>query len=100
MSISKYIALFWLLADMLHWEEFKKHIPSELIFIFVPFGLALLSPRRLLTVFLGFSILLSKFVFLIFLFQSLWSALVTVVWAIALIRTLLRIPMKVISIPG
>jgi len=79
------IALFWLLADTLHWEEFKQHIPSELIFIFVPFGLALLSPRRLLTVFLGNSILLFKFVFLIFLFQSLWSALVTIVWAIALI---------------
>jgi hypothetical protein len=79
------IALFFFLSDTLHWEAFKKHIPSELIFICIPFGLALLSPRRLLTVFLGFSILLFRFVFLIFLFQSLWSALVTVVWAIALI---------------
>ena len=79
------IALFWLLADTLHWEEFKQHIPSELIFIFVPFGLALLSPRRLLTVFLGFSILLFKFVFLIFLFQNLRSALLTVAWAIGVI---------------
>jgi hypothetical protein len=70
LSLTFGIALFWLLADMLHWEEFKKHIPSELIFIFVPFGLALLSPRRLLTVFRGFSILLSKFVFLIFLFHE------------------------------
>lgn len=79
------IALFWFLADSLHWQEFKSHLASEVIFISVPFGLALLSPRRLLTVFLGFSILLFRFIFLIFLFQSLWSALVTIVWAIALI---------------
>jgi hypothetical protein len=79
------IALFWFLADSLHWQEFKRHLASELIFICIPFGLALLSPRRLLTVFLGFSVLLFRFIFLVFLFQSLWSALVTIVWAIALI---------------
>ncbi len=79
------IALLFFLSDTLHWEVFEKHIPSELIFIGVPFGLALLSPRRLLTVFLGFSILLFRSIFLIFLFKSLWSAVVTIVWAIALI---------------
>jgi hypothetical protein len=79
------IVLFFFLSDTLHWEVFKKHISSELIFISIPFGLALLSPRRLLTVFLGFSLLLFRFIFLIFLFENLWSALVTVVWAIALI---------------
>ena len=69
------IALFWFFADVVHWEDFRKHIVSELIFISVPLGLALLSPRRLLTVFLGFCILLFRLVFIIFLFQSFWSAL-------------------------
>jgi hypothetical protein len=32
------IALFWFLADSLHWKEFKRHLPAELIFLSVPFG--------------------------------------------------------------
>jgi hypothetical protein len=79
------IALFFFLSDALHWETFKKHIFTELIFIGVPLGLAILSPRRLLTVFIGLSLLLFRFIFLIFLFENRWSALVTIVWAIALI---------------
>ena len=79
------IALFFFFSDALRWATFEKHVFAEVIFIGVPFGLAMLSPRRLLTVFLGLSLLLFRLAFLIFLFENLWLALAIVVWATALI---------------
>jgi hypothetical protein len=59
-------AILWAFADAtLHWEMFKTHPLGELVSVGILFGLALLSPRKLLTVFLGLCILLFRFVFLI-----------------------------------
>jgi hypothetical protein len=79
------IALLFFFSDALRWASFEKHILAEVVFVGVPFGLAALSPRRLLTIFLGLSFVLFRFAFLIFLFENLWLALAIVVWAIALI---------------
>jgi hypothetical protein len=80
------VALLWAFFDAtLHWETFKTHLVGEIVSVGIPFALALLSPRRLLTVFLGLCIPLFRFVFLIFLFQNLWSLPATVVWLLLLV---------------
>jgi hypothetical protein len=79
------IALVWVLIDTNQWEVFKRHLLSEVAFVSVALGLALLSPRRLLTVFIGFGLLLFRFLFIFFFFQNVWSALVGIVWAAVLI---------------
>ena len=79
------IALFWLLIDARQWEVFRKHLPLEIVFVSVPFGLALLSPRRLLTLFVGFGLLLFRVVFVFLFSANLWSALVGIIWAVILI---------------
>jgi len=80
------VALLWAFFDAtLHWEAFKTHLIGEIVSVVIPLTLALLSPRRVLTVFLGLCIPLFRFVFLIFLFQSFWSLLVTVAWLLLLV---------------
>ena len=74
------IALVWDSFDALKWILFKQHVASEAIFVAVPFLLALLSPRRLLTIFVGLCLPLFRLVFMLFLFANLWSALGVPLW--------------------
>jgi hypothetical protein len=78
-------ALVLAFEDSLHWNTFKSHIAGEILFVCIPCALALLSPRKLLTVFLALSLLLFRGIFLLFLFQNLWSALAIVAWILLLI---------------
>ena len=78
-------SLVWAFADTMQWRSFKSHIAAEIVFVGIPFVLALLSPRRLLVFFLGLSLVLFRCIFLIFLFQNLWSALATIAWLLLLI---------------
>jgi hypothetical protein len=74
------IALVWASFDALKWILFKQHLLSEAIFVAVPFLLALLSPRRLITIFVGLCVPLFRLVFVLFLFTNLWSALGVLLW--------------------
>lgn len=78
-------SLVWAFADAIHWYSFKSHIAAESVFVGIPFALASLSPRRLLAFFIGLSLVLFRCIFLIFLFQNLWSALATIAWLLLLI---------------
>jgi hypothetical protein len=78
-------SLVWAFADAIRWSSFKSHITAELVFVGIPFVLASLSPRRLLVFFLGLALVLFRCIFLIFLFQNLWSALATIAWLLLLI---------------
>jgi hypothetical protein len=78
-------SLVWAFADAMRWSSFKSHITAELVFVGIPFALASLSPRRLLVFFLGLTLVLFRCIFLIFLFQNLWSALATIAWLLLLI---------------
>lgn len=77
--------LIWSFSDALHWVNFKKHVLTELIFVGIPFLLALLSPRKQLALFIGFSLILFRCIFLIFLFQNIWTATATVLWLVLLV---------------
>jgi hypothetical protein len=78
------VALLWAFSDALHWENFRRHLAAEIVCVGIPFALALLSPRRLLALFLGFCIALFRCIFLIFLFHNLWSMLATLAWLLLL----------------
>jgi len=79
------IGLLWAFFDALHWDGFRRHLAAEIIFVGISFALALLSPRRLLVVFMGMCVMLFRFVFLIFLFHNDWSMLATVAWLLLLV---------------
>ncbi len=75
------VALLWAFFDAtLHWDTFKSHLLSEVVSVSIPLVLALLSPRRLLAVFIGLSIILFKLIILIFIFHNVWSLLAAVLW--------------------
>jgi hypothetical protein len=79
-------SLIWALSDTtFRWETFKTHAFAEVVCVAVPLALALLSPRRILMVFLGLCIVLFRFMFLIFLFHDIRSTLATLVWLVLLI---------------
>jgi hypothetical protein len=79
-------SLIWALSDTtFHWETFKTHAFAELVCVATPLGLALLSPRRILAVFLGLSIVSFRLMFLIFLFHDIKSTLATLTLLVLLI---------------
>jgi len=79
-------SLIWALSDTsFHWETFKTHTFAEVVCVAIPLALALLSPRRILTVFLGLSVVSFRGVFLLFLFHDIRSTLATLVWLLLLI---------------
>ena len=50
-------SLIWALSDTtFHWETVKTHAFAEVVCVAIPLALALLSPRRVLTVFWGWSL--------------------------------------------
>jgi hypothetical protein len=79
------VALVWAFADALHWDSFRGHIAGEIVFVGIPSALASLSPRRILALFIGLSVVLFRCIFLIFLFQNLWSTLATLAWFLLLV---------------
>src|SRR5262249_37514626 len=63
-----------------HWEVFKILAFGELVCLSIPLALALLSPRRLATVFVALSILLFRFIFLAFVFHAIRSMFLSLGW--------------------
>jgi len=79
------IAFVWATIDALNWQSFARNLPKELIFVAAPLAIAMLSPRRLLVIFIGLATPLFRLLFLMFTFQSIRWALAVVVWALALV---------------
>src|ERR1700676_5135757 len=80
------VALLWAFFDAtLHWDTFNRHLVGEVVSVSIPLALALSSPRRLLAIFTGLCIPLVRFIFLIFIFQNVWSMLATVLWLVLLV---------------
>jgi len=80
------VALLWAFFDAtLQWDTFNRHLVGEVVSVSIPLVLALCSPRRLLAVFIGLSILLFRLIFLIFIFQNAWSLLATATWLALLV---------------
>jgi hypothetical protein len=80
------VALLWAFVDAtLHWDTFNRHLVGEIVSVIIPLVLALLSPRRLLAVFIGLGIVLFRFIFLIFVFRTVWSMLATALWLALLV---------------
>jgi hypothetical protein len=79
-------SLIWALSDAtFHRGLFKIHVLAEVLCVAIPLALALLSPRRILAVFLGMSVAFFRGVFLLFLFHDIQSALATLVWLVVVI---------------
>ncbi len=87
-------ALIWAFADAIHWKTFKHHLVGELVWVGIPCCLALLSPRRLLTLSLALSLILFRCIFFIFLIQNIWGALGTVVWLLIWVWLAIRVNRK------
>src|ERR1700730_126652 len=80
------VALLWAFVDAtLHWDTFNRHLVGEIVSVSIPLVLALLSPRRLLAVFIGLGVILFRLIFLIFIFHNAWSMLATALWLVLLI---------------
>ena len=71
--------------DALQWGAFRQHWLKELIFVVIPFGIAMLSPRRLLVLLIGLGLPLFRYAFLVFVFRNTSSALAVVAWAVLLV---------------
>jgi len=95
------VALFWASLDALHWDSFSQNWWRELLFVAIPLGIAMLSPRRLLVLFAGLCLPLFRFIFLVFMLRSVWSALVVVAWAVLLVSVGILVNAKYddISVP-
>jgi hypothetical protein len=55
------IPFFWASTDALQWDAFRQHWWRELIFVAMPLAIAMVSPRRLLVLFIGLSLPLFRF---------------------------------------
>jgi len=92
------VPLVWASFDALHWATFPHNWWKELLFVALPLGLAMLSPRKLLVLCVGLSLPLFRFIFLIFVFHSILSALVVVAWVALLVLVFVRANAKYDSI--
>jgi hypothetical protein len=95
------IALFWSSMDALRWGTFRQNWWRELIFVAIPLLVAMLSPRRLVVLFVGLCLPLFRFAFLVFVFRSVFSALVVIAWAVLLVvvGALVKTNYEDISVP-
>jgi hypothetical protein len=79
-------SLMWFLSVARDWAHFKSYLVAEIVCVAIPFFLALLSPHRVIAVFIGLCMVPIDFMMLIFIFRNFWTLIAALMWILLLAR--------------